>query len=116
VQVAAWEHCDGFWVAVERLKVWGYLGLTLEHAQQQARIVDLAVAANRRRQGIASSLLNHATRWLERKEIAQLRLNCPLKAQPIQAFAQHHGFSLCGFQETYWPDQEIDLLFRKRLR
>jgi GNAT superfamily N-acetyltransferase len=115
-QLAAWERCDGFWVAVERLRVLGYLGVTLEFAHRQARIVDLAVAADQRRHGIASDLLTHAIRWLKRKEIKQVLLSCPLKAQPGHAFAQHHGFSICGFQDAYWPDQEIGVFFRKRLR
>ncbi|MGC9357674.1 MAG: GNAT family N-acetyltransferase, partial [Anaerolineae bacterium] len=48
-QLEVWEQCDGFWVAVERRKVRGYVALSLEPVHRQARITDLVVAPTHRR-------------------------------------------------------------------
>ena len=116
VRLKGWERRDGFWVAVERRKVVGYLTLLLEPEHRQARIADLVVAPEFRRQGIASELLIEVTEWCQRRETDQLILECALKAQPAISFAQHHGFTFCGFQDAYWPGQETALFFRKRIR
>jgi len=113
-RLLAWERCDGFWVAAERRQIYGYLGVRLEPQNRQARIVDLLVAPSMRRRGIGSELLAQALSWCERKGVEQLILECQMKAQPGIAFAQKHGFSLCGFQDSYWPGQEVGLFFRKR--
>jgi ribosomal protein S18 acetylase RimI-like enzyme len=115
-RLLAWERCDGFWVAAEHRQIHGYIGVRLEPQNRQARIVDLVVAASFRRRGIGGLLLDKATSWIVRKNVDQLILECQLKAQPGIAFAQEHGFSMCGFQDSYWPDQEVALFFRKRLR
>ncbi len=114
--VPAWEKRDNFWIAAERLKVCGYLGLELALARRTAYITDLVVDREQRRQQIGSTLLNHAIRWSLRKGIEQLILASPLKAQPALAFAQQQGFTPCGFQDNYWPKQEAALLFCKRIR
>ncbi len=112
-----WERCDGFWVATERSEIWGYLTLRLEPDHAQARIIDLAVDAAHRRAGIGSELLRYAVEWMLRQDgIEQMVLECPPKAHPAISFALKHGFTLCGFQDHYWPGQELGLFFRKRLR
>lgn len=110
-----WAHSDVFWVAAEGRRIRGYLALVLEPGHGQARIVDLAVDADHRRRGVGTTLLQHAAGWCLRKGIAQLILACPLKAQPAMAFARRHHFAFCGYQEAYWPGQEVVLFFRKRL-
>lgn len=112
-----WERCDGFWVATERSEILGYLTLRLEPDHAQARLIDLAVDIAHRRNGIGTELLHHAIAWVLRQEgIDQLVLECSPKAHPAISFALKHGFSLCGFQDAYWPGQELGLFFRKRLR
>lgn len=115
-RLRAWERCDEFWVAAAHPHIHGYIGVRLEPQNRQARLVDLVVASSSRRRGIGTQLLNKATAWLARKNVDQLILECQLKAQPSIAFAQERGFSMCGFQDSYWPDQEVALFFRKRLR
>ncbi len=114
-RLLAWERCDGFWVAVEHMQLFGYIGVRLEPQNRQARILDLVVAADQRRRGIGGQLLDQVTYWCGRKSVEQLVLECQLKAEPAIAFAQKRGFSMCGFQDSYWPDQEVGLFFRKRL-
>jgi GNAT superfamily N-acetyltransferase len=115
-RLLAWERCDGFWVAAERTRIRGYIGVRLEAQSQQARIVDLVVDVPFRRRGIGAELLEKAISWALRKSMTQILLECRLKAQPSIAFAQKHGFTMCGFQDSYWPAQEVGLFLRKRLR
>ncbi|MEA3307936.1 MAG: GNAT family N-acetyltransferase [Chloroflexota bacterium] len=114
--IPVWEKRASFWVAAERLKVRGYLGLELVLERHAAYLTELVVDREQRRQQLGSALLHHATGWSLRKGVEQLILAIPLKAQPALAFAQQQGFTPCGFQDNYWPGQEAALLFRKYIR
>jgi GNAT superfamily N-acetyltransferase len=111
-----WARSDIFWVAVEGRKVIGYLALSVAAERSEARINDLVVMEAYRRNGIATELLNYATEWALRKDVEHLILECPLKAQPAIGFALKHRFIFCGFQDAYWPGQEVGIFFRKRVR
>jgi len=115
VQVEGWTRRDGFWIAAERRKVLGYVGVQLAPERKLARICELVVDAEQRRQGIGRALLDHASEWAARQGVTQLLLECPPKAQPAIAFALTNNFTICGFQDAYWPGQELALFFRKRL-
>ncbi len=112
----SWQRRDSFWVAVEQREIISYLGLVIDQARYQAHIAELVVEPNYRRNGVASAMLLRATEWCLRQRIHQLVLTCPLKAYPAVAFAQHHRFAFCGFQDAYWPGQEVALFFRQRIR
>jgi ribosomal protein S18 acetylase RimI-like enzyme len=115
-RLALWQRRDGFWVAVERREIWGYLGAVLEFDHSQVRITEVAVLPERRRRRVATELLAHVTEWSLRQRVDQLVFECPTKAQPAINFAMFHGFAICGFQDAYWPGQEVGLFFRKRIR
>ncbi len=115
-RVNGWKRGDAFWVAVEQRKVVGYLVLVLAAERNEARIIDLAVDEAYRRRGIASALLDHTLEWCLRKDVEHLILACSLKAQPAIGFTTKHRFVFCGFQDAYWPAQEVALFFRKRVR
>lgn len=112
----SWQNRDNFWVAVEKREVVGFIGVRLELVHQQMRITDLGIAPQFRRKGFATALLRHAAGWCTRHPVEQLVLECPLKAHPAISFALKHRFTFCGFQENYWPGQEVGLFFRQRLR
>jgi len=115
-RVKCWARSDIFWLAVEARKVVGYIALSLVVERGEARINDLAVDEAYRRQGIATELLNYAAEWCVRKDIEHMILECALKAQPAIGFALKHRFVFCGFQDAYWPGQEVGIFFRRRLR
>lgn len=112
----SWQSRDSFWVAVEHREVVGYLGLDVDHARHHAQIVDLAVSPHFRRQGVATALLDRAMEWCLRFRVQQVVLVCPLRAYPGLSFALKHRFAFCGFQDAYWPGQEVALFFRLRVR
>ena len=112
----AWERCDAFWVAVEGRNVIGYLVLTLGPGRGEARITDVVVGNDDRRSGVGTALLEQALEWCVRKSVEHLILECPLKAQPAIGFALKHRFVFCGYQDAYWPGQEVALFFQMRVR
>lgn len=116
VRAKGWARNDAFWIAVESRKIVGYLVLSLAAERGEARIIDLAVGEPYRRHGIASDLLQQAAEWCLRKDSDYLVLECSLKAQPAIGFALKHRFVFCGFQDGYWPGQEVGIFFRKRVR
>lgn len=116
LRLKGWQNCAGFWVAVDRRNVVGYIVVSLEPAHQQMRVTDLVVAPASRRQGAATDLLLHATEWAGRQGMKQVILQCALKAQPAIGFAMRRRFVFCGYQDGYWPDQEVGIFFRKRIR
>ena len=61
-------------------------------------------------------MLARATEWCQRQHIHQLILVAPLKAHPAISFAIKQHFTFCGFQDSYWPGQEVALFFRQRIR
>jgi GNAT superfamily N-acetyltransferase len=111
-----WARSDVFWVAFEARHVVAYLALSLAAERGEARVNDLVVDEAYRRRGVATDLLTHAAAWALRKDVENLILECPLKAQPAINFAFKHRFVFCGFQDAYWPGQEVGLFFRKRIR
>ena len=111
-----WVRSDIFWVAVEGRKVIGYMALSVAAERAEARINDLVVDEAFRRRGVATDLLNHAIEWALRKDVEHLIFECPLKAQPAITFALKHRFVFCGYQDGYWPGQEVGIFFRKRIR
>ncbi len=111
-----WQRRDAFWVAIEHRKVSGYLGLDIDPARHQAQITDLVVAPEERRRGMATALLERATEWCLRQHVNQIVLISSLKAYPAIAFALKHRFLFCGFQDAYWPGQEVAVFFRQRIR
>lgn len=115
-RLKSWDGRDGFWVAVERRQIVGYLAAKAELEHRQVRITDLGVSADFRRQGIATALLERVTEWGLRLGAEQLVFECPTKAQPALAFAFKHRFTFCGYQDGYWPGQEVALFFRLRIR
>jgi predicted acetyltransferase len=114
--IKSWKKRDQFWVGVEKRQIMGYIGVRLELTHHQMRVTELAVAPPFRRKGFATELLKRAVEWSARNPVDQIIIECPLKAHPAICFALKHRFTFCGFQDNYWPGQEVGLFFRQRIR
>jgi GNAT superfamily N-acetyltransferase len=115
-RIKHWAAADQVLLAIEHREVIGLIAVSLDLIQHQARISDLGVTTNYRRQGVGTSLLKRATEWCRRQRVSQLVLPCPLKAEPAIQFAIKHRFNVGGFQEDYWPGHEVALFFYQRFR
>lgn len=110
-----WRRWNLFLVAEEDGYVRGYLGLMLQLADRKAWVRDLVVGRGFRRSGIGTDLLRQAMQWAESQNVRQVTLEMQSKNYPAIRFSQKLGFSFCGFDEAYYPNQDIALFFVARL-
>jgi GNAT superfamily N-acetyltransferase len=111
--VIARSQCDGFLIAVIDDIVLGYVNMRT--ADEKVWVYDLVVGTPFRRRKIGSALLEQATRWAHLRGINNLTLEIQTKNHPGITFAQKHGFVFCGFNDDYYPNQDIAVFFSKSL-
>lgn len=88
----------------------GYLAL----AQPRAGvgwITDLVVAPAWRRKGAASALLHEAHQWCAAQGDQKIFFEMQSKNYPALMLAQKHGYEFCGYNDRYYSNQDITLLF-----
>jgi GNAT superfamily N-acetyltransferase len=110
------DHC--FLVAVSRDdgEVFGYLTMRNEPVRQMALIHDLVVSRPFRRNRIGNRLLNVARQWARERQLALLTTELQTKNYPGIVFCQNAGFTFCGFNDRYLPDQDIAVFFCQSVR
>ena len=112
---ADWEMYPCFFVAREEGEICGYVDLRPQEWQQTAWIEHLAVAPDRRRQGIGSALLERVARWVAVRSLHTLMVDVPTSNHAAISFFQAHRFVFCGFHERYYANQDIAFFFSKDL-
>jgi ribosomal protein S18 acetylase RimI-like enzyme len=111
-----WTLRDAVLVAVDDGEPVGYLGITEERASAFARVTDLVISPERRRKGAASSLLTAAQTWSVERGLPRLILEMQSKNQPYIRLAQKFGYEFCGYNDQYYPTQDVALFFGRALR
>ncbi len=103
--VAEWDHI-----------VVGYASVREESSQETAWVSDLAVDRSRRLLGIGSALLNAARKWAVERGLRRLIVETQTKNYPAIRFLQKRGLSFCGYNDLYYPNQDIAIFFGQTLR
>jgi ribosomal protein S18 acetylase RimI-like enzyme len=111
-----WSRRDGLLVAVEEGLVVGYAGVAEERTSKIARVTDLVVTPERRRQGAASALLSAAQAWAGDRGARRLLLEMQSKNQPCIRLSQKFGYEFCGYNDQYYPTQDVALFFGRALQ
>jgi ribosomal protein S18 acetylase RimI-like enzyme len=111
-----WNKRDGLLVATDDAIPVGYLGLVEERASALVRVTDLVVAPERRHQGVASSLLTAAQAWAIDRKIQRMILEMQSKNHPYIRLAQKFGYEFCGYNDQYYPTQDVALFFGRALK
>lgn len=93
----------------------GYLTMRNEPIYGIARIHDLVVSLPYRRQRIGSRLLAIARQWAKEHKLASLMLEAATQNFPAILFAQQSGFAFCGYNDHYFPNQDIAVFFSQSL-
>jgi GNAT superfamily N-acetyltransferase len=107
----AWNRRVCFLVAEEAGLLKGYLNLTLAAAPETGWVADFAVDRRFRRSGVGSVLLASATHWARQNHLRRLILETQSKNYPAICFAQKHGMAFCGYNDRYYPNQDVALFF-----
>ena len=111
-----WARRDGLLVAIEEGLPVGYVGVVVGRVSGIARVTDLVVAPERRRQGAASVLVTAAQAWAADRGARRLILEMQSKNQPCIRLAQKFGYDFCGYNDQYYPTQDVALFFGRALQ
>ncbi|HUV90238.1 MAG TPA: GNAT family N-acetyltransferase [Anaerolineae bacterium] len=113
---AGWRRRDGFLLVEERGHVVGYVALTAQIEHGIVRADDLVVDRPWRRRGIGTALLRAAAQWGRERDLVRLVVEVQTKNYPAIRFCRSRGLAYCGYNDHYWPSQDIALFFGQSLR
>lgn len=111
-----WTKHDVVLVAVEREIPVGYVCAAEEHVSAVAWITDLVVAEGVRRRGAASALLSAIQVWGVERGVRRIVLETQSKNHPCIRLAQKFGYEFCGYNDQYYPTQDVALFFGRALK
>jgi RimJ/RimL family protein N-acetyltransferase len=94
----------------------GYISLLERGTASSVWITDLVVDFQRRRQGVAGSLLTAAQDWASERSHRRLILEMQSKNVPAIRLAQKFGYEFCGYNDHYYLTQDVALFFAKTLK
>lgn len=108
-----WQRFSGMLVATIKERPIGYVSILLDPITRAAWVPDLLVDRPLRRQGIGSALLLSAADWATTKDSHDMVLEIqPRNGSGIE-MALKLGFEFCGYNDFYYPTNEIGIFFRK---
>ncbi|MCB2180177.1 GNAT family N-acetyltransferase [bacterium] len=110
-----WDNRAVVLVAHVAENVAGYLTLMFGADKQLVRITNIGVLRRFRRQGIATALIRGARTWLSQQSVQQIQLEMQSKNYPYICLAYKLGFEFCGYNDRYFPNQDIALFFAKKV-
>lgn len=113
-QAWAQRHC--FLVAEQAGQLQGYIHLTQSGMPGTAWVGDFAVERRWRRNGLGTVLLNAASDWARHHGFGRLVLEMQAKNHPAIVFAQARGFLFCGYNDRYYPNQDVAVFFGRGLK
>ncbi len=111
-----WSHQDLMLVAVHEGMPIGYICAARQSASAIAWVTDLAVAPEQRRKGAASALLTATQAWALERGVRRLILEMQSKNQAYIRLAQKFGYDFCGYNDQYYPTQDVALFFGRAVK
>lgn len=112
----SWRLHAGFLIAEWEHIVVGYVNIHEQTAQETAWIADLAVNSSHRLRGIGTALLDGARRWAVEHGLRRLIAETQTKNYPAIKFLNKRGLTFCGYNDLYYPNQDIAVFFGQTLR
>ena len=103
-------------VAIHKDTPVGYVCAKAESASAVTWVTDLVVAPEVRRQGAASALLTATQAWALERGVYRLILEMQSKNQACIRLAQKFGFEFCGYNDQYYPTQDVALFFGRTIK
>ena len=111
-----WAHRDSVLVAMEEGIPIGYMCAVMEQASAIAWVTDVVVAPPQRRKGAASALLTAMQTWGAERGVRRMILEMQSKNQAYIRLAQKFGYEFCGYNDQYYPTQDVALFFGRGIK
>ena len=111
-----WMRRDVALTALDEGNPIGYLCATVEYASAVGWVTDLAVSPLQRRKGAASALLTAVQTWASERGIRRMILEMQSKNQAYIRLAQKFGYEFCGYNDQYYPTQDVALFFGRTIK
>lgn len=110
-----WTSRSALLVASLEIGTIGYISLDLNHSPSTTWTTDLVVSRPFRRKGVATALLLSALEWGSDHACRYLTLEMQLKNNAAVKMVQKYGFEFCGYNDSYFNNNDIALFFAKQL-
>jgi GNAT superfamily N-acetyltransferase len=111
-----WMRRDLVLVALYDGSPIGYLCAVEERASSVAWVTDVVVAPDQRRKGAASALLMAAQAWAAERGLRRIILQMQSKNQGCIRLVQKFGYDFCGYNDQYYPTQDVALFFGRAIK
>ena len=111
-----WTSRDLVLVALEDGNPIGYLCAVQPPASDIAWVTDIVVAPRQRRKGAGSALLTATQAWALERGVHRLMLEMQSKNQACIRLAQKFGYDFCGYNDQYYPTQDVALFFGRAIK
>jgi GNAT superfamily N-acetyltransferase len=109
-----WKRKAKVWMAENATGAIGYICVT-EPRSGMAWITDIAVTPAWRRKGVATSLLSTARAWCVERQDRRVFIEMQSKNFPAIQLAQKNDYEFCGYNDRYYSNQDIMLVFVRAL-
>lgn len=98
-------------VAVENKRAVGYMGMWI--LADEGHVTNIAVAADYRRRGVASSLIDDFISLAEKKKLVFMTLEVRASNEGAISLYRKKGFAEAGRRKNYYDNKEDALLMTK---
>ena len=112
---ADWRNGDLFLVAEEEGVIVGYLDMLSPRRLGTGLVQGIVVRPDLRRRGVGSSLLRASLNWARHNQLQGLCMDVQSRNHPAIQFLQKNGFTFSGYNDRYYPTQDVALFFVYRL-
>lgn len=110
------DQCFLVVASKENQDILAYLTMRCDPVYSAALIQDLVVSRPYRRRRIATRLVHVARQWAKEHQLTQMTIETYTRNYPGIAFCRASGFTFCGFNDQYYPNQDIAVFFGQSLR
>jgi RimJ/RimL family protein N-acetyltransferase len=111
-----WMRHDVLLAAVHEGNPIGYIAATEDRTSAVAWVTNIAIAPEQRRKGAASALLTAIQAWALERGVRRLILEMQSKNQAYIRLAQKFGYEFCGYNDQYYPTQDVALFFGRAVK
>lgn len=111
----SWADADMIFAGMLEDLLVAYATIEAKTLPKTARICDLAVDPEVRRNGIGARMIAACENWAARKQLERVLMEIPMRNYPAASLALKCGYVQCGFLDLYFSNGDPAMFFEKRL-